>query len=301
MEKYSIAEEVENDIRYPCLKDVIDMHIHIGPDAVRARRVDSIDAAKMAALSRMKAILLKNKQYITAPIAALAETLVPDIRVFGGICLDRESGGLNPDAVHMAAKIGAKIVWMPTETAANDIKKSRKPLMKRTYRQNMEGIRILDHKETLLSEVHDILDIIKESGMILGTGHLSAEEILILLAHAKERGLKKLIVNHPLTISFGPTASISKQKAMSDLGAVIEHTFVACMPAHDQLDPGCILEAIQEIGAEKTILSSDFGQNHNPLPVEGMRMIIQTFGGLGVSQEDLDLMTKVNPAKLLDL
>lgn len=283
------------------LRDVIDIHIHIGPDAVRPRRVDALDAAKMAEAAGMKAIVLKNKQYVTAPLAKLAEKLVPGIRVFGGICLDKEVGGLNPDAVSLAAGLGTKIVWMPTETASNDLKKSRKPLMKRNFKKNMRGIGVCDANGRLLPEVDDILDIIKASDMILGTGHLSTDEILLLIGRARERGVKKIIVNHPLTISFGPTAPIAKQKEMSKMGAFIEHTFVACMPAHDRLDPGSIREAIQEIGADKTIISSDFGQSHNPFPVEGMRMAIETLKGLGVSSKDMDLMTKENPAKLLGL
>jgi hypothetical protein len=249
----------------------------------------------------MKAIVLKNKQYITAPLATLAEKLVTGIRVFGGICLDKEVGGLNPDAVLLAAGLGAKIVWMPTETAANDLKKTRKPLMKRKFKKNLQGIEICDASGRLLPEVDDILDIIKASDMILGTGHLSTDEILLLIARARERGLEKIVVNHPLTLSFGPTAPIAKQKEMSELGAFIEHTFVACMPAHDRLDPGIIREAIQAVGADKTILSSDFGQNHNPFPVEGMRMAIETLKGLGVSKKDMDLITKINPARLLGL
>lgn len=283
------------------LKNVVDIHVHIGPDAVRPRRVDALDAAKMAKAAGMKAIVLKNKQYVTAPLAELAERMVPGIRVFGGICLDREVGGLNPDAVLLAGGLGTKIVWMPTETASNDLKKSRKPLMRRNFKKNMQGVEVCDASGRLLSEIDDILDIIKAFDMILGTGHLSTEEILLLIARARERGVEKIVVNHPLTVSFGPTASLAVQKEMSKMGAFIEHTFVACMPAHDRLDPGSIREAIQEIGADRTILSSDFGQNHNPFPVEGMRMAIETLKGLGVSSKDMDKITKVNPARLLGL
>jgi len=76
----------KNEYEYYDLKDVIDIHIHIGPDAVRPRRVDALGAAKMAEAARMQAIVMKNKQYITVPLAKLAEKLVPGIRVFGGIC-----------------------------------------------------------------------------------------------------------------------------------------------------------------------------------------------------------------------
>jgi hypothetical protein len=286
---------------YKCLEGVIDIHIHIGPDATRPRRVDALQAARQAAAAGMRAIVLKNKQYITAPLAALASRLVADISVFGGVCLDKEVGGLNPEVVELAGKLGAKIVWMATETAENDLQKKRTPLMDRKFRRPIEGIRAVDDQGRLLPQIDDVLDLIKEYDLVLATGHFSTEEILTLLARAREKGLKKVFVNHPLTISFGPTAPISKQKEMVALGAMIEHTFVPCMPAHDRLNPASIVEAIREIGAEKTILSSDFGQLHNPPPVEGMRMLIRTLLGFGVTQKELDLMIKTNPARLLGI
>ena len=298
MEEIIFEEDVN---AYDCLSGVIDMHIHIGPDAVRKRRVDALDAAKQAGAVKMQAIVLKNKQYITAPLATLTEKLVPGIRVFGGVCLDKEVGGLNPDVALLAGELGAKIIWMPTETAYNDLQKAKKPMLKRHFRKKIEGIKAVDSQGRLVSEIDDILDIIKEFKMVLATGHFSTKEILLLLARAKEKGLQKVLVNHPLTLSFGPTASIAEQKEMAEMGAMIEHTFVACMPAHDRLDPGKIKEAIQEIGAERTIISSDFGHHHNPLPVDGMRMAITTLAGLGISKRELDLMTKTNPAGLLDL
>jgi len=283
------------------LQEVIDMHVHIGPDAVRPRRVDAVSAAQQAQAAGMRAIVLKNKQYITAPLADIAQKQVPGIRVFGGICLDREVGGVNPDAAALAGALGAKIVWMPTETAFNDLQKSKKPLMQRRFSRAITGIRALDAGGRPVPELDDVLDIIKEYDMILATGHFSTEEVLALIARAVEKGIRKILVNHPLTVSFGPTAPIEKQVEMASMGAFIEHTFVACMPAHDRLDPGEIREAVKAVGAERTVISSDFGQYHNPPPVEGMRMAILTLTGLGVTPAEMDLMTKINPAGLLGL
>ncbi|RKX77694.1 MAG: hypothetical protein DRP87_08430 [Spirochaetes bacterium] len=291
----------ENPELYECLQDVIDIHVHIGPDATRRRRVDALEAAQQAAKVGMKAIVVKNKQYITTPVAALASRLIPGVSVFGGVVLDREVGGLNPDVVEMAGKLGTKVVWMATETALNDLNKKRTPLMDRTFHRPIEGITALDEDGKLKAELEVILDIIKDYDMVLATGHFSTKEILVLLKRAKEKKMKRIVVNHPLTISFGPDASISEQKEMASLGALIEHTFVPCMPAHDRIDPRKIVEAINEIGAERTIVSSDFGQYHNPPPVEGMRMIIRTLLGYGITQAQLDLMLKENPARLLDL
>jgi imidazolonepropionase-like amidohydrolase len=48
-------------------------------------------------------------------------------------------------------------------------------------------------------------------------------------------------------------------------------------------------------------MSTDLGQIWNPLPVEGMRMFIVTLIKYGISEEEIILMAKKNPAKLLGL
>jgi hypothetical protein len=48
-------------------------------------------------------------------------------------------------------------------------------------------------------------------------------------------------------------------------------------------------------------MSSDMGQPVNPLPREGFRMFVKTMLHLGVSQGDIDMMIRENPAKLLGL
>jgi hypothetical protein len=55
------------------------------------------------------------------------------------------------------------------------------------------------------------------------------------------------------------------------------------------------------MGAARTILSSDLGMIHGPTPTDGFRQFIQTFQSLGAGPRELDLMTKENPARILDL
>ncbi len=62
-----------------------------------------------------------------------------------------------------------------------------------------------------------------------------------------------------------------------------------------------VAEAITKVGAEHCILSTDFGQADNPTPVEGARMMIATMLPCGVEAQELQLLVKINPAKLLDL
>ena len=47
----------------------------------------------------------------------MVSKLVPEVNVFGSICLDYEVGGLNSYALEASAKLGARVVWMPTHSA----------------------------------------------------------------------------------------------------------------------------------------------------------------------------------------
>jgi hypothetical protein len=81
------------------------------------------------------------------------------VLVFGSITLDNEAGGLNPGAVLAWLRMGAKVVWMPTATAANS---KNKVLRSRGLDLPGEGQSVLDSYGKLLPEVTEILRIVKE-------------------------------------------------------------------------------------------------------------------------------------------
>ena len=62
-----------------------------------------------------------------------------------------------------------------------------------------------------------------------------------------------------------------------------------------------IVEAIRAVGAEHCVMSTDLGQAFNPTPAEGMRMMIAYMLRCGITEKEMELMVKVNPAKLLGL
>jgi hypothetical protein len=49
------------------------------------------------------------------------------------------------------------------------------------------------------------------------------------------------------------------------------------------------------------VLSSDLGQASAPPHAEGMRMLLRSLLDVGASYDELEKMTKANPAKLLGL
>lgn len=270
----------------------IDIHIHTGPDPNRRRRVNGYEAALQAKEARMRAVVFKSHDYNTTPVAYTIQPLVPEVELYGGVSLDFETGGLNPDAVEAAGKLGSKIVWMPTFSSKNDMQKRNIP---------NKGISILNTAGNVLPVVKDILELIKRYDMVLSTGHLSTQEIFALLEMADSMKIDKILVTHPLSVRVGPTATIEEQRQMMRSGLYFEHCFTACMPQSDRLNPEKIAEAVRAIGPEHCILSTDFGQITNPPPVEGMRMYIETMRLLGITPEEIETMIKQNPASVLGL
>src|SRR5438034_798180 len=106
------------------LHGAADLHCHFGPDAHRERSVDAFEAAREAAAAGHRAVVLKSHDFPTASLAWSVGQMVPDIAVFGGICCDREVGGVNPAAVEVALRlcamtcIGALATRTPAEMFA---------------------------------------------------------------------------------------------------------------------------------------------------------------------------------------
>ena len=84
-------------------------------------------------------------------------------------------------------------------------------------------------------------------------------------------------------------------------GAFIEFTFIALLASEFRHDPAEMVDVLRTVGAEQCIVSTDLGQSFNPLPVEGLRMFLITLLKYGVTEDEISLMIKTNPEKLLGL
>ena len=84
------------------------------------RRAGAVEIALQARDMGMQGIVLKSHEYPTHPVAATTSEIVPEVTVLGGITLDAEVGGLNPQAVAATSDTGGRIVWMPTYSAKAD-------------------------------------------------------------------------------------------------------------------------------------------------------------------------------------
>ena len=268
------------------LKGTIDLHFHAGPD-VRERKLTYLEAALQARDAGMRAILIKSHSTITADIASLIQPLVKDILVFGGIALNYPLGGLNLAAVETALKLGAKQIWMPTLDAANQYR----------YEKKRGGITILSREGTLKKEVIEILEILSSHDVMLSTGHLSKDEIMVLLTEARKRKIKKILVTHP--DHFFIQMPVKMQKDLAAKRVLFDRCFPT--PRTSPLTMEEMAKRIREVGVSSSVLTSDFGQPENPFPVEGLKIYIQKLIQQGFSNQEIDQMARINPGRLLSL
>jgi hypothetical protein len=277
-----------------------DLHIHTNPSLFTRTGTD-LDMAAHARDSGLAGILLKNHFESTVGRAFLADSLVEEVRVFGGLVLNHFAGGLNPAAVENALALGGRQIWMPTLDA-----RAHERVFGHTggfgyqesgHRVERQGITVLDEKGSLLPEAWTVLEQVRDARAILGTAHLDREEILALARGAREMGFTRLLITHPY---FNPPGlSLEDQVALAELGAILE----LCggnlypIPGVGRIDD--YRSTVEKVGAQSIILTSDAGQPRKSLPAEVLRVFAQCLLEKGVRQDEIDLMCKENPARLL--
>ena len=267
------------------LRGVIELHVHAGPD-VRPRKMDALTLARTAKAAGMRAILLKSHDTITADLAQIVESAVGDIRVFGAVTLNEAVGGFNPAAVRAALALGAKEVFMPTFSAAHHRRQEGKS----------GGLSILDGSGQVRDDVKAILDLVAEADVVLGTSHLSPDEILVLARAARQHGLRKFLVSHP-EISF-LAIPLDVQRALAAEGAYFERMHLHGNSCVDW--PG-LAAVMRAVGIERTVLVTDLGRADAVDPVTGMREMLDEMARHGFNEAELDLMTRETPARLLGI
>jgi len=96
-------------------------------------------------------------------------------------------------------------------------------------------------------------------------------------------------------------------KRCIDLGAYIEYCYLPCLWGEGTKMPQYSRQSIGEfasfvrIDPTRSFISTDLGQAVMPHPIEGMRNCIIKLQSVGVSQSDIDLLVRSNPAWLLGL
>jgi Family of unknown function (DUF6282) len=285
------------------LQGSVDLHCHSGP-AVMPRILDHHEQMLEAAEAKFKAVVFKDHFYLGTPAAMMLEKLLPDtgVHLFSGIVLNNAMGGINPHAVHHTVKLGGKIIWMPTLSAANHIEKlanASKGFPKVAGTPDAEPLSVLDANGQITDETKHVLDIIAAGDIILAGGHLGVNEQMPMFEEARARGVTKMMVNHPTYVIGCEDSHITQLVGM---GVKMEHSICQFIPGRGKKhDADYALHLIELAGVENTIFSSDLGLQGSARPVDGYRILVGALLNLGVTTTDIQTMFGSNGARMLGL
>jgi hypothetical protein len=271
------------------LEGIIDIHAHIGPATQLSisRSLDAIEAAQLAQRHGMRAIVFKQHYLETASWAYLVSRVVPGIKLFGGIALNRSVGGLNVNAVEQVATFKGgfgRVVYMPTFESEH-------------YNPNSPIAVPVSKNGQLLPAVLDVLKVMAKYDMTLSTGHSSPAESIMIIKAAKAAGVNRIYVQHPIMPRVG--MSIETQKEAAKMGALLEYVLGEAMGNAKEFEHW--VEGIKAVGPENVVIGSDLGQWGRSLPTDGYKLTIPRMLKAGLTQAQIDLMTKKNPARLIGL
>jgi len=275
---------------------------------VIGRRIDDIDCAREFLACGLRGFVLKSHYIQTGERAQVVTKAVPGIKAFGAVTLNHSVGGLNPVAVELAGRSGCKIVWMPTVDAQNETAGrldgggDKLPFWAKIQRElAAEGIAppplsVVDASDRVIERAKRCLERIARHNMILATGHVGRREIFALIREAREMGVKKVVVTHAEFPSQNLTGD--EQKALADLGAVIEHCFTTTYTGKAPWEAA--FANIRQTGVSRTIISTDLGQTINPPVAEGFGMFADRLLSAGFTADEVRTMAVTIPTRLIE-
>lgn len=293
MSRYKASMTLKKEQIEKIYEGSIDMHVHVAPDPEWDRRLNTLETAEAAKAGGMRGFVAKSFFYPTTTEALIVSEIVENTQAFGSVTIGYSTtGGLEHAAktIENHAKLGCKVVWFP----AFDAEYCRKGIGREG------GINILDEQGNLKQEAKDVLAIIKKYDMVVCKGHMSYPETKALFEEAARMNITKMVNTHPLSDSWGLFTK-EEIRYLADLGAYTELVFGNLMPRLGSIDPADYVDLVKELGAKRVIMSTDLAQCMDPTPAEGMRFFIGTMLQFGCTQEEVELMAKKNPARLLGL
>lgn len=286
------------DIRHRLLEGMVDFHVHADP-SLFSRYADDRTLAQEMSRAKMGGFVLKAHEGDSQARAWLLQKEFPNLLVRGGVVLNPPVGGLNPDAVETSLKLGGKVIWLPTMYSFGHHLSlgDKSGVMGLPRVPGAKLVPVLTPQGRPRSELMEIFDLIKQHQAVLETGHVSGVELFQTIKAAQEVGVERIVVTH---VDYHvPNLSLSEQRDLGRRGVYLEKCYLTFFPGNGYGSPSFMAESIQEIGKERIVLGTDFGQLTKGSPVEGMKEFLALLLESGVSLADLTIMGNVNPRALL--
>jgi hypothetical protein len=288
------------------VRDAYDLHVHIAPD-VPPRRIDDVTLARRFAEAGLAGFALKSHYTSTAERAQVVSGVVPGVQVLGALVLNQAVGGMNALAVEIAAREGARIVWMPTvdspaETAGRTEPRpgDKVPQWARLQHElrglglGVEPVHVTGEDGRLLPETREVLRAIARHGLVLATGHLAREDTFAVVEGALEEGVAHVVVTHP---EFPcQDFSIEDQVALAARGCLIERCLST--PYSGKTTWEHVFEGVRAVGLERTLFSSDLGNPDYPAVEDGLPLWADRLLGAAFDEDEVREMIVAQSRRL---
>jgi hypothetical protein len=287
-------------------RGAFDLHVHVDPDVI-PRRITDVELAHRFLERGMRGFVLKSHYTSTAERAAVVRAAVPGIEALGAIALNGAVGGLNALAVEVAAREGARIVWLPTVDAENEARAHGHPLAgeKRPLWARLQddlrarglpvpAVPVLDERGRVRESLRQVMQVVATHGIVLATGHLARDEIIAVVAAACEERVEHIVVTHP----DYPTQALDAddQRELVRQGAWMERC--AAPSWSGKVSWERLFATTRAVGAERTVFSTDFGQPANPPVEDGLALMVDRFLAAGFGEDECHRMSVANSVLL---
>lgn len=238
--------------------DMTDLHVHASPSLL-PRHGDDTATVAAEREQRFRTVVLKAHEGSTVERAALAGE-----NVYGGIVLNSPVGGANPDAVEVAARLGGRVVWMPTVSSRTHKAGAASPELSVHRGFELRPVDVIDDGR-LRPEWYDVLDAVAAHDLLLASGHLSAEETVVLFTEACRRGVRRLLVNHPKMafLHWNDTAAKELQRLDAHLELGILPDLLGT-PEHSSLT------LTRTYPSSLLVFGGDLGHAHHAAPADAV-------------------------------
>jgi hypothetical protein len=296
-------------------KRVIDMHVHIGPEFLRRR----YNAESLAAEARREGfgVVMKNHFQPTTGQVSQLRRADDQVALIGSVALNFGCGGVDDHGVRSALSGWKKdvtqsdpdpdrfVVWLPTLCCEAHLRcYNRRDLSEdwgvkgqyTRYYAEGTGYTLDSNNLDKMSALKRALKVIADNDLILATGHLDRDETITAVKAAREAGVRRIILTHPLFHSTELDPE-TMARMWQDYGAYSELAFVNL--AMDHLTYAQYLSVIEAVGPQGVILSSDVGQVFSAPVGEALREFYGELERHGVREDDIAQMSVLNPNRLL--
>jgi Family of unknown function (DUF6282) len=284
-----------------------DPYVHAAPDFA-PRRITDLELAARCRELGLAGFGLTSHYTATAERAAVVNAAAGQPLATGSIVLNHAVGGLNPTAVEVAARQGARFVWLPTVSARGEVAKVegadahgnvpvwvRFELELRAAGARPTAVPVIDDGGSPLPALLAVLEIVARRGLVLMTGHLSRDEVFAVVDAAVAAGVEHVVVTNPEFPSH--TLSPEDQQALAGRGALLQRALTT--PYTGKCTWEQIFAATRAVGARHTVWGSDLGQVFNPPVEDGLALMADRHLEAGFSEQEVRTMAVENTRRLL--